>query len=74
VSATGETVLGIQVTSKKAGTRAKGMLGLFAIVAVIGLILGLLGIARSLSLRSKLSKSEAELASMKKARRELPAQ
>lgn len=71
VSATGETVLGIQVASKKAGTRAKGMLGLFAGLAVIGLILGVLGIVRSLSLRSKLSKSEAEVASMKKARREL---
>jgi len=74
VAATGENVLGIQVASKKAGTRAKGMLGLFAALAVIGLILGVLGLVRSLSLKTKLSKAEAELASMKKARRELPAQ
>jgi type III secretion protein J len=74
VAATGETVLGIQVATKKSGSRAKVILGIFVLVAVFGLILGIGGLVNSYSLRGKLSKAEAELASMKKARRELPAQ
>lgn len=70
VSLAGETVLGIKVVDKKAGVKAKIYLGLFGALAVIGILLGLVGIIRSLSLRSKLSKAEAEVASMKKARQQ----
>lgn len=68
--AAGETVLGIKVVDQKAGTRAKMTLGLFTVLAVIGVVLGIAGIVRAVSLKSKLSRSEAELASIKKARRE----
>lgn len=67
----GETVLGIKVIDKKAGTRAKGVLGLFGAIAVIGLLLGILGIARSISLKNKLARAEAEMTSLRKARREM---
>lgn len=70
VGLAGETVLGIKVVDKKAGMKAKLYLGLFGALAVIGIILGLVGLLRALSLRSKLSKAEAEVASMKKARQQ----
>jgi type III secretion system YscJ/HrcJ family lipoprotein len=72
VQVAGETVLGIKVVSKKAGTRAKGILGLSGGLAIMGLLLGIIGIVRSVSLKGKLSKAEAEVAALKKARRELP--
>ena len=72
VQVAGETVLGIKVVSKKAGTRAKAILGLSGGLALMGLLLGIAGIVRSVSLGGKLSKAEAEVAALKKARRELP--
>lgn len=74
VSMAGENVLGIKVVSKAAGSRAKAILGLSAGLAIMGLLLGVVGIVRSVSLKGKLSRAEAEVAALKKARRELPAQ
>lgn len=67
----GETVLGIKVVDKKAGNRAKLLLLVFGAAAVVGLLLGVIGIARSISLKSRLARAEAEATSMRKARREM---
>lgn len=66
----GEEVLSIRVVDKKAGLRAKLVIGGFAALAVLGLVLGIVGIARSISLKSKLAKAEAETQALRKARRE----
>lgn len=64
----GDNVLGIRVVDKKAGIRAKVILGLFVALAIFGLILGIAGIARSISLKARLAKTEAELTSLRKRR------
>ncbi len=66
----GEEVLSIRVVDKKAGLRAKLVIGGFGLLAVLGLVLGIVGIARSISLKSKLAKAEAESQALRKARRE----
>lgn len=66
----GEEVLSIRVVDKKAGLRAKLVIGGFGALAVLGLVLGIVGIARSISLKSKLAKAEAEAQALRKARRE----
>lgn len=66
----GETVLGIKVVDKKNGLRAKLFIGAFAILALLGVVMGIVGVVRSAMLNSKLRKAEAEVQAMKKARRE----
>lgn len=66
----GEEVLSIRVIDKKAGLRAKLVIGGFGALAVLGLLLGIVGIARSIALKSRLSKAEAEVQAIRKARRE----
>lgn len=66
----GEEVLSIRVVDKKAGLRAKLVIGSFGALAVLGLVLGIVGIARSIALKSRLSKAEAESQALRKARRE----
>lgn len=66
----GEEVLSIRVVDKKAGLRAKLVIGGFGALAVLGLVLGIVGIARSISLKAKLAKAEAETQALRKARRE----
>ena len=66
--AASETILGIKVTDKKSGMKAKALLAIFGAVAVIGLALGVAGIVRSVNLKSKLAKQENELTSMRKSR------
>lgn len=70
VQAVGEKIMGISVAHKKAGTKLKGILGALGGLAVLGLVLGIFGIIRSLSLSKKLSKAESEVNALKKARRE----
>lgn len=65
-----ETVLGIRVVDANAGKKAKQRLALFAVAAVLGVALGIFGVVRMILLNRKLAKSDAELASIKKARRE----
>ena len=69
--AMGEKVLGIQVANKGAGKKAMAMFGIFGALALIGIIIGGVGIGRAVSLKKKLSKAIAEAASMKKARRDV---
>lgn len=65
-----ETVLGIRVVDANAGKKAKQRLALFGVAAVLGVALGIFGVVRMVMLNRKLAKSDAELASIKKARRE----
>jgi len=67
-AAAGEPVLGIRVADEDSGKKAMILLIVFASAGVLGLILGVVGIVRSVMLKSKLSRAEAELASLKKAR------
>lgn len=67
---TGEQVLSIRVVDRKAGMRAKLIIGGFGALALLGLVLGIAGVARSLSLKSRLSRAEAESQALRKARRE----
>ena len=62
-------VMGIKVADEKAATKLRGLVGVFLLVGVLGLGVGAGGIVRSLSLKKKLSKAEAELASVRKAGR-----
>jgi len=66
----GETVLGIKVVDKKHGLRAKAIIGGFALLALLGVVMGVVGVVRSAMLNGKLRKAEAEAQAMKKARRE----
>lgn len=63
------SVMGIKVADDKAAGKVKVLFGVFLMVSIIGLAVGGGGIARSLSLKKKLAKAEAELASTKKATR-----
>ena len=58
--ATASPILGIKVVDKDSRNKALGLLSIFGVVAVIGLVLGIVGIIRSTSLNSKLKKAEAE--------------
>lgn len=66
---TSTTVMGIKVADDRAAGKVKMLFGIFLIVSVITLGVGAGGIARSLALKKKLSKAEAELASVRKAGR-----
>lgn len=69
-NAAAETVLGIRVVDANAGKKAKGLLALFGGAALLGVALGIFGVVRMVLLNRKLAKSDAELVSIKKARRE----
>ncbi|MCP4501116.1 MAG: hypothetical protein GY822_14245 [Deltaproteobacteria bacterium] len=66
-----KSVMGIKVVDKKAANKAKIILLVSIALAGLGLLLGIGGIVRSLTLRSKLSKAEAKVNSLEKARREM---
>lgn len=66
---TSTTVMGIKVADDRAASKVKVLIGIFMMVSVITLGVGAGGIARSLTLKKKLSKAEAELASVRKAGR-----
>jgi type III secretion protein J len=66
----GESVMGVRVVDKKAGVRAKVIIYGFGGLAALGVVLGLVGIVRSVMLNAKLRKAEAETQALKKARRE----
>lgn len=65
----GEKVLGIRVV-KKDSIKAKAVIGGFAALALLGVVMGVVGVVRSAMLNGKLRKAEAEVQAMKKARRE----
>lgn len=62
-------VMGIKVADGHAAGKVKALVAVFLLVSVVGLAVGGGGIARSLSLKKKLAKAEAELASVRKAGR-----
>jgi type III secretion protein J len=66
----GETVMSVRVVDKKAGLRAKLIIFSAFGLAGLGVLMGIIGIARFAMVKGKLSKAEAEVASLKKARRE----
>jgi type III secretion protein J len=66
----GEQVLSIRVVDKKAGVRAMLVIGGLGALAVLALVLGIAGVARSITLKSKLSKAEAESQALRRARRD----
>ncbi len=66
---TSTQVLGIKVADDRAASKVKVLFAIFLMVSVITLGVGAGGIARSLTLKKKLAKAEAELASVRKANR-----
>ncbi len=63
------SVMGIRVADDRAASKVRALVAVFLLVSVVGLGVGGGGIARSLSLKKKLSRAEADLSSMKKAGR-----
>lgn len=66
-----KAVMGIKVVDKKAASKAKMILLVCVGLAALGMVLGIGGIVRAITLRSKLSKAEAKVTSLEKARREI---
>lgn len=75
VSASGEeslggsvaTVLGIDVSNGKSGTKVKIFFGLFSLLTLLGLGVGLFGLSRSIKLRGDLARLQNELDAVDKA-------
>jgi type III secretion protein J len=63
------SVLGIRVADKRSAAKAMVLLGIFGVVAVLGIAVGIGGIARSIGLNRRLQRTEAQMASMQKAGR-----
>lgn len=63
------SVMGIKVADDRAAGKVRALIGVFMLVGVLGLGVGAGGIVRSLSLKKKLAKAEAELMSVRKAGR-----
>lgn len=66
---TTQAVMGIKVADAGAASKVKVLVAVFLLVSVLGLGVGAGGLVRSLTLKKKLSKAEAELASFRKANR-----
>ena len=64
---TSESVMGIRVSDHSAGFKVKLMFGVFGVVALIGIAVGVGGVLRSIFVVRKL---QAEAAAPRKARRE----
>ncbi|MBL93551.1 MAG: hypothetical protein CMH56_17255 [Myxococcales bacterium] len=61
------TVLGIDVSNSKSGTKVKIFFGLFSILTLLGLGVGLFGLSRSIKLRGELARTQNELDAVEKA-------
>ncbi len=66
---TSMSVLGIKVADSAAANRVKVLVAVFLFVGILGLAVGAGGIVRSMQMRDKLAKAEAELTSFKRAGR-----
>ncbi len=66
---TSQMVFGVKVADEDAAGKLKVRLVVFFLVSVLGLIVGGGGIARSVSLQRRVQRTEAELASIRKATR-----
>ena len=61
------TVLGIDVSNSKSGTKVKIFFALFSILTLLGLGVGLFGLSRSIKLRGDLARTQNELDAVEKA-------
>ena len=61
------TVLGIDVSNGKSGTKVKIFFGLFSLLTLLGLGVGLFGLSRSIKLRGDLARLQNELDAVDKA-------
>ncbi len=67
---TTKSVFGVKVADAKSAERIQLVLAALGLAAVLGLVLGVFGLARSVQLKSRVRKAEAQVTSMTKARRE----
>lgn len=67
---TTKAVLGVKVADAKSAERIQLVLAVLGAAAVLGLVLGVFGVVRSVTLKKRVQRAEAQVQSMTKARRE----